>query len=103
MNGFLGAPPLADIPLEASLKAQVVVGVHKHRIRVNLSQLLVVQRQDPLHDDDINGLYPVNPPGIAAVQREVIYRSVYSISVDKLIEVISEEGDIKRVRMIVIA
>lgn len=103
MNRFFGAPSLADIPLQASLKAKVVIGMHKHRVRVDLSQLLIVERQDPLHDDDINGLYPVNLRGIAAVHREVIYRSIYPISIEKLIEVISEEGNIKRVRMIVIA
>jgi hypothetical protein len=37
------------------------------------------------------------------VQGEVVYRSIDTISIQKLIEVIPEEGNIERVRMIVIA
>jgi hypothetical protein len=62
-----------------------------------------MKRQDSLDDNDINGFNPVYLPGIAAMEREVVYRSIHTLSIQKLIQVIAEKGNIKRVRVIVIA
>jgi hypothetical protein len=103
MNGLLSASSFTDVPLEASLQAKVIVGINKNGVGVHLSKLRIMERKDPLNNDNINRFDALYLLVISAMKRKVVHRSVNSMPITKCVEVVTEELCLKGVRMIVIS
>jgi hypothetical protein len=103
MDGLLSASSLTDIPLEASLEAKLIVGINKNGVGIHLSKLRVMEREDPLNDDNVNRFDALHLLVISAMKREVVHRSVHGVPIPKGVEVVTQELCLKGVRMIVIS
>jgi hypothetical protein len=103
MNGLLRASSFTDVPLEASLQAKVIVGINKNGIGVHLSKLRIMEREDPLDNDNIDRFDALYLLVIPAVKRKIVHRSVHGMPITKGVEVVTEEFRLKGIRMIVIS
>jgi hypothetical protein len=85
------------------LEPEVIIGIHKHRVGIHLTELRIVKREDPLNDHHIHRFNALRPLGISAMKSEVIDRSVHGVPISKSVEVMTKKLRFIGVRVIVIS
>jgi hypothetical protein len=103
VNGILCPPSFTNVAFKAPLEAEVIISVHKHRVGIHLSKLGIMERENSLDYHHIHRVNALHLLGISAMEREVVDRSVYSVSVSERVQVVTKELRLKSGRMIVIS
>ncbi len=99
-NGGFGAAALANVPMDATGEADGVWRVDEDRTVKESAQGGVVKGEDAFHEDDGSGLDALGVAADAGVSAEVIDGAVDGDPSEERGEVLDEQIDLKRVRVI---
>src|ERR1700761_9025670 len=99
-HAFFGTPPLAHVAIDAAVQADRIGCVDVHAKVEKRDQLVIVERENAFHNDELFRCDGIEGIGNARVDFEIVDRALDGKAVREIPDVLDEELAFKRIRMI---